>query len=93
VKKGLRDWVEIFWAGKHTDSQGRKREFTAADLDRMVSGYDPAQHETPAVVGHLKDNAPAYGWVEGALRPLGVTFPACRPKNRLQGVCGVPLLC
>lgn len=64
MKKGLRGWVEVFRVGKHTDSQGREREFSAADLDRMVTGYDPAKHEAPAVVGHPKDNAPAFGWVE-----------------------------
>ncbi len=68
MKKGLQGWVEVFRAGRHTDSQGREREFTAADLDRMVAGYDPAKHEAPAVVGHPKDNAPAYGWVEGLQR-------------------------
>ena len=72
MKKGLQDWVEIFRAGKHTDSLGRTREFTAADLDRMVAGYDPAKHEAPAVVGHPKDNGPAYGWVEGMKRAGGL---------------------
>lgn len=72
MKKGLQDWVEVFRVGKHTDSQGREREFTASDLDRMVAGYDPAKHEAPAVVGHPKDNDPAYGWVEGVKRSGGL---------------------
>jgi hypothetical protein len=64
----LDGWVEIFRAGKHTDSQGRTREFSVADLDRMVGSYQPEQHEAPAVIGHPKDNAPAWGWVDGLKR-------------------------
>ena len=56
----LDGWVEIFRAGRHTDSQGRSADFTAADLDRTVSLFDPAHHEPPAVIGHPKDNAPAW---------------------------------
>jgi len=66
----LGGWVEIFRAGKHTDSQGRTREFSVDDLDRMVGSYQPEQHEAPAVIGHPKDNAPAWGWVE-ALKRVG----------------------
>ena len=62
--KGFDDWVVVFKAGIHTDSKGRTREWTDADLDEIVSGYNPKEHEAPAVVGHPKDNAPAYGWVE-----------------------------
>jgi len=62
------DWVEIFRAGTHTDSKGRTREWTEEDLDRIVSGYDPRVHEAPVVLGHPKDNFPAYGWVEAVKR-------------------------
>jgi len=62
------DWVEIFKTGEHTDSAGRTRGFTRADLDKVVAGYDPANHEAPVVIGHPKGNAPAYGWVEGVKR-------------------------
>lgn len=68
MKKGLKGWVEIFRAGKHTDSQGRTQEFTADDLDKTVSSYDPAHHEAPVVVGHPRDNGPAWAWVEGVRR-------------------------
>lgn len=67
-EKGLHGWVEIFRAGRHTDSKGREREFTAADLERIVTTYDPARHEAPAVIGHPQDNSPAWGWVEGLRR-------------------------
>lgn len=59
----LEKWDEIFRAGKHTDSQGRVREWSEADLDRIVQNYDPTRHEAPIVIGHPKDNAPAFGWV------------------------------
>ncbi|MDQ7799554.1 MAG: hypothetical protein RDU76_11545 [Candidatus Edwardsbacteria bacterium] len=60
--------IVVFRTGKHTDSKGNTREWTEADLDRMVSGYDPASHEAPVVIGHPKDNDPAFGWVESIAR-------------------------
>ncbi len=41
--KGLTDWVEIFRAGSQTDSRGRTRRFTQADLDQVVANHDPDQ--------------------------------------------------
>lgn len=70
----LDGWVEIFRAGKHVDSQGRSRDFSVADLDRMVGSYQPAQHEAPVVIGHPKDNAPAWGWVEALKRDGAVAL-------------------
>lgn len=63
-------WIEVFRAGRWTDNRGRTRQWTEADLDRMVASYDPANHEAPAVIGHPRDNHPAYGWVE-AVRRVG----------------------
>lgn len=64
----MKGWVEVFRAGRHTDSGGNTREWTEEDLDTIVSKYDPSNHEAPAVIGHPKDNAPAYAWVEGLKR-------------------------
>lgn len=61
-------WVEVFRAGRHTDSAGHAREWREEDLDEIVSRYDPARHEAPVVVGHPTDNAPAFGWVESLKR-------------------------
>jgi hypothetical protein len=58
------NWIEIFKAGKHTDSKGRTRVWTKEDLDKAASSYNPAEHEAPAVIGHPKNNGPAFGWVE-----------------------------
>ena len=53
----------VFRTGTHRDSEGNERTWTNADLDHMVSAYDPARHEAPVVIGHPKDNSPAFGWV------------------------------
>ena len=58
------DWDEIFKIGRHTDSAGRTRTWTKADLDLMVEKYSPQHMEAPLVFGHPKTNEPAYGWVE-----------------------------
>lgn len=55
--------IPFFRAGKHLDSQGRSVEFSEKDLAASISGYDPALHRAPLVIGHPKDNGPAYGWV------------------------------
>lgn len=57
---------EIFKPGRHTAASGVTLEFSEDDMRRAVDAYDPAVHEAPIVVGHPKDNGPAYGWV-GAL--------------------------
>lgn len=57
--------IEIFRAGRHTDMHGRTIEFSREDLANMAANYDPALSEAPVVVGHPKDNTPAYGWVHG----------------------------
>lgn len=60
--------VAIFKPGTHTSAQGRTKTYTVEDCERMVELYNeqPAddRHEAPAVLGHPKDNGPAYGWVE-----------------------------
>jgi len=61
-------WIEIFKTGKHTDSAGKEKEWTEEDLDRIVAKYDPSISEAPIVIGHPKDNAPAFGWVEDLKR-------------------------
>ncbi|PMY62087.1 MULTISPECIES: peptidase [Pseudomonas] len=62
--------IPFFRAGKHVDSRGRTVEFTEKDLAASISGYDPALHRAPLVIGHPKDNGPAYGWVRSISRNL-----------------------
>lgn len=66
--KGFDDYFEIFRTGKQTDSRGNTRTWTEEDLDKIVNTYDPATNEAPVVVGHPKDNAPAFAWVESLKR-------------------------
>jgi hypothetical protein len=68
-------WTPIFRTGTHTDSQGRSRTWTTDDLDKAVSTYDPATREAPLVLGHPRDNSPAFGWVE-KLRRTGDVLEA-----------------
>ena len=39
-------------------------EIKVSQLAQAVTAYDPGLHEAPAVIGHPKDNAPAYAWVK-----------------------------
>jgi hypothetical protein len=57
--------IEIFKPGKHTAMSGKVIEFTEAMLKAAAESYDPGAHEAPLVVGHPKENLPAYGWVKG----------------------------
>lgn len=56
--------IAIFKTGTHTATNGDTLSFTADYLKDVVASYDPATHESPAVIGHPKDNHPAYGWVK-----------------------------
>jgi phage I-like protein len=53
----------IFRKGRHTASSGATLDFSEDALRQAVAAYDPALHEAPIVVGHPKDNLPAYGWI------------------------------
>lgn len=70
--KTLNDkWIEIFKAGKWTDSAGRVSEWSSGDLVEIVKSYDPKTLEAPVVLGHPNDDgAQAYGWVKN-LRVTG----------------------
>jgi len=61
-------WIQVFRTGRHTDSVGVEKEWKEEDLDKIVSSYNPSGHEAPVVIGHPRDNAPAWGWVDGLKR-------------------------
>jgi len=61
-------WIQVFRTGRHTDSAGVEKEWKEEDLDKIVSSYHPSEHEAPVVIGHPRDNAPAWGWVEALKR-------------------------
>ena len=56
--------VDLFRTGTHTDSAGRTRNWSKDDLLKISNQYNPATQEAPAVIGHPKQTAPAYGWVK-----------------------------
>lgn len=60
--------IQIFRLGRHVDTNGQSVAFSSADLDAIVASYDPKVHEAPIVLGHPKDNDPAFGWVKGLAR-------------------------
>jgi hypothetical protein len=61
--KGFDDYVEIFKGGRQVDSSGKEHEGDAI-IDAAVNSFNAAEHEPPAVIGHPRQNAPAYGWVQ-----------------------------
>jgi len=71
----MKKWFPIFRTGEHTDASGKTRKWTEEDLDKIVSSYDPKKHEAPIVVGHPKDNTPAFGWIR-SLKRVGDTLMA-----------------
>jgi type I restriction-modification system DNA methylase subunit len=61
-------WINIFKTGTHTDSAGRTRTWTEADLDKIVSNYEQRTEDPPLVFGHPKSNDPAEGWIVAVRR-------------------------
>jgi len=55
-------WIEIFSTGTHFDNAGKQHVIDAAFLDSVVSNFNLDLHEPPAVIGHPKNDAPAFGW-------------------------------
>lgn len=58
---GLTDWFEIFKAGTHTNSEGKKSTWTIEDLDKIVNNFSSP---VPCVLGHPKSSDPAFGWAD-----------------------------
>ncbi len=71
--------IAVFKTGRHMDAAGHERDWSDADLDAIAAKYDPAQHEAPVVIGHPKENAPAYGWVEGLTREGDTLWAEIKP--------------
>lgn len=62
-------YVELFRSGPQISSTGQKMVFEEADLDQVVSSYNPSKHEAPLIIGHEQDDAtPALGWVREVWR-------------------------
>lgn len=67
---GFDDYIEVFQAGKHTDSAGNARTWSREDLDQIIANFDAAQ-PAPLVIGHPKTDSPAWGWTESLKRVGG----------------------
>jgi hypothetical protein len=72
-------WFPILKTGTHKDSIGRSWTFGEAELDKLVKNYDPAKFEAPIVIGHPKEEDPAFGWVEELKREGDMLF--AKPKQ------------
>ncbi len=70
----MNDWIQVFKTGRHTDAEGREKEWGRADLDQIASSYNPNIHEAPVVIGHPENNAPAFGWVEALKREGDILY-------------------
>ncbi|MCZ2113683.1 MAG: hypothetical protein LC131_07595 [Anaerolineae bacterium] len=62
---------QIFRAGSHRAMDGRVLQFTGADIDLMAQAYVLRREPAPLVLGHPRDNLPAYGRVRSLLARHG----------------------
>jgi len=65
----MKDWIDVFKTGTHTDMAGVTRTWTEADLDKIVAASQDLA--APAVIGHPKIDAPAWGWVDEVKKEAG----------------------
>lgn len=59
--------IEIFKAGTRRDANGNLFTISRDDLQKVVDNYKPEFHEAPIVVGHPKNDDPAFGWVDSLI--------------------------
>jgi len=57
--------LEVFKDGTFSPMGGGSVSFSKTDVDAVAANYDPGTFEAPIVVGHPKEDHPAYGWVSG----------------------------
>lgn len=61
-------WCEICKTGKFKAKNGKLVEVTENDLDKIVTEFSAQTFPAPIVIGHPKDNSPAFGWVDSVKR-------------------------
>jgi len=69
--------IEIFRTGQHRDMGGRSLKF-GDEILSQIADYDPT-NPAPIVIGHPRDNSPAYGWIK-AIRKVGDRLRAIPEK-------------
>ena len=57
-------FIPVFKPGTHTAVDGRTITLTLENCIDLAESYDPSVSEAPAVIGHPKLTAPAYGWAK-----------------------------
>ncbi|GAB3021677.1 hypothetical protein GCM10027098_16270 [Bowmanella dokdonensis] len=55
-------WFEVFHAGKHTDRHGQTLDFSRADLEQVVSNFEPGK--VPLIISHPEADTPVYGFAQ-----------------------------
>ena len=65
----MKDWIEIFKGGSQVDSSGKTHNGDEL-IEKAISSFNTEEHEPPVVIGHPKENAPAYGWVSGLKKEM-----------------------
>lgn len=58
---------EIFRTGTWTSDKGISKQYTEADLDKIIENYN-SEDPAPIVIGHPQTNSPAFGWIEKVKR-------------------------
>lgn len=66
--------IKILRPGTFTDIHGTEVSFGAAEIDQILSSYDPERDPAPLVAGHPKHDDPAQGWVNRLSVEGGVLF-------------------
>jgi hypothetical protein len=56
--------IEIFKVGRHTSGTGLSQTYTAEFCNEVIMAFNQSKAPVPVVLGHPKDDAPAYGWVK-----------------------------
>lgn len=65
---------QIFKAGTHKAMSGVSLDFSERDLQMTAAAFSPASRPAPLVLGHPKDDQPAYGQVRGLFVKDGDLF-------------------
>lgn len=58
---------QCFRAGTHTSMSGERLTFTGEDVAQIAASYNRTLRSAPLVLGHPKDDFPAYGEVRGVV--------------------------
>ena len=78
----MSEWIKVLRTGSFTDRHGVPVIITTDRIDNIVKKYNPELSETPLVIGHPKNDDPAFGWVDSFKR--AGEFLLAKPKQVVQ---------